>query len=190
MTIIGVMPSGFSGPDQFVLPAYYIPMATLPRLQSLPSDELTRRDVRNLAVKGFLEPGISVARASEEVAVIGDRLRSSYPDTNRNQGLAVQTEFDARVSARPQLAVIAAMLITLALVVLCVACANVAGLLSSRAPARAREMALRLAIGAGRTRLIRQLVVESLLVAAVGGAIGLLVGNGVIAHVRKTRSAN
>ena len=181
MTVIGVMPSGFSGPDQFVLPAYYIPMATLPRLQSLPSDELTRRDVRNLAVKGFLEPGISVARASEEVAVIGDRLRSSYPDTNRNQGLAVQTEFDARVSARPQLAVIAAMLITLALVVLCVACANVAGLLSSRAPARAREMALRLAIGAGRTRLVRQLVVESLLVAAVGGAIGLLVGNGVIA---------
>lgn len=181
MTVIGIMPSGFSGPDQFVLPGYYIPMATLPRLQSLPSDELARRDVRNLAVKGFLERGISVTRASEEVAVIGDRLRSAYPDTNRNQGLAVQTEFDARVSARPQLAVIAAMLIALALVVLCVACANVAGLLSSRAPARAREMALRLAIGAGRTRLVRQLVVESLLVAAVGGAIGLLIGNGVIA---------
>jgi putative ABC transport system permease protein len=185
MTVIGIMPSGFSGPDQFVLPGYYIPMATLPRLQSLPSDELARRDVRNLAVKGFLERGISVARASEEVAVIGDRLRSAYPDTNRNQGLAVQTEFDARVSARPQLAVIAAMLITLALVVLCVACANVAGLLSSRAPARAREMALRLAIGAGRTRLVRQLVVESLLVAAVGGAIGLLIGNGVIAMFAK-----
>ena len=68
---------------------------------------------------------------------------------------------------------------------LCVACANVAGLLSSRAPARAREMALRLAIGAGRARLIRQLVVESLLIAAVGGAIGLLVGNGVIAMFQR-----
>jgi predicted permease len=122
-----------------------------------------------------------MARANEEASVIGDRLRSTYPDTNRNQGLAVQTEFDARVSARPQLAVIAAMLITLALVVLGVACANVAGLLSSRAPARAREMALRLAIGAGRWRLIRQLVIESLLVAIAGGAVGLLIGNGVIA---------
>ena len=180
-TVIGVMPRGFSGPDQFVLPGYYIPVAMLPRLQSLPPDELTRRDMRNMAVKGFLVPGISVARANEEASVIGDRLRSTYPDTNRNQGLAVQTEFDARVSARPQLAVIAAMLITLALVVLCVACANVAGLLSSRAPARAREMALRLAIGAGRWRLVRQLVIESLLVAIAGGAGGLLIGNGVIA---------
>src|SRR5262245_14173203 len=181
MTVIGVMPRGFSGPDQFVLPAYYIPLAMLPRLQSLPPDELTRRDMRNLAVKGFLKPGISITRASQEVEVIGDRLRSSYPDSNRNQGLAVKTEFAARVSARPQLAVSAAMLITLALVVLFVACANLAGLLSSRAPARAREMALRLAIGAGRPRLIRQLIVESLLMAVGGGATGLLVGYGVIA---------
>lgn len=181
MAVIGVMPRGFSGPDQFVLPGYYIPVGMLPRLPSLAPDELTRRDVRNLAVKGFLLPGTSVARANEEASVIGDRLRSTYPDTNRNQGLAVQTEFDARVQARPQLAVIAAMLITLALVVLCVACANVAGLLSSRAPARAREMALRLSIGAGRWRIVRQLVIESLVVAFAGGAIGLLFGNGVIA---------
>ena len=181
MTVIGVMPEGFSGPDQFVLPGYYIPLAMLPRLQSLPEDELTRRDMHNLAVKGFLKPGITVSRATEEVGLIGDRLRSSYPDTNRNQGLAVKTEFDARVSARPQLAVIAAMLFTLAAVVLVVACANLAGLLSSRAPARAREIALRLAIGAGRPRLMRQLIVESLLMAVGGGATGLLVGNGVIA---------
>jgi predicted permease len=181
MTVIGVMPRGFSGPDQFVLPGYYIPLAMLPRLQSLPPDELTRRDIRNLAVKGFLKPGVSVGLATEDVELIGERLRSRYPETNRNQGLAVKTEFGARVSARPQLAVIAAMLITLALVVLLVACANLAGLLSSRAPARAREMALRLAIGAGRPRLMRQLIVESLLLAVGGGATGLFVGNGVIA---------
>ena len=181
MTVIGVMPRSFSGPDQFLLPGYYIPMAMLPRLQSLPPDELTRRDMRNLAVKGFLRPGVSIRRATEDVELIAGRLREGYPDSNRNQGLAVKTEFGARVSARPPLAVIAVMLITLALAVLVVACANLAGLLSSRAPARAREMALRLAIGAGRPRLMRQLIVESLLMAAGGGATGLLVGNGVIA---------
>jgi predicted permease len=180
MTIVGVMPRGFSGPDQFVLPEYYIPLAVLPRLQSLPPDELTRRDLRNLAVKGFLKPGVALRRADEEVQAIGERLRGSYSDTNRNQGLAVRTEFEARVDARPQLAVISAMLIALALVVLLVACANLAGLLSSRAPARARELALRLAIGAGRRRLMRQLMVETLILAAGGGAIGLLVANGVI----------
>lgn len=181
MTVVGVMPIGFSGPDQFVLPSYYIPIAYLPRLQSLPADELTRRDSHNFAVKGFLEPGVSLATANEEAALIAGRLQRSYPDTNRNQGLAVRTEFDARVSARPQLAVISAMLIALAALVLFVACANLAGLLSSRAPARSREMALRLAIGAGRFRVIRQLVVEGLLIAIGGGAVGLLVGNGVIA---------
>jgi predicted permease len=181
MTVIGVMPQGFSGPDQFVLPGYYIPVAHLPQLQSLQKDELTRRDAHNFAVKGFLKPGVSLGSANQEVELIAERLRSSYPDTNRNQGLAVRTEFDARVSARPQLAGISAMLIALAALVLFVACANLAGLLSSRGPARAREMALRLAVGAGRVRLMRQLIVEGLLIAVGGGAAGLLVGNGVIA---------
>src|SRR4030095_8388819 len=96
-------------------------------------------------------------------------------------GVARRTEFDARVDTRPQLAIAAAMLVTLALAVLFVACANVAGLLSSRAPVRARERPLRLAMGAGSPRLVRQLLVESLLIAAAGGAAGLLVGDGVIA---------
>ena len=89
MTVIGVMPRSFSGPDQFLLPGYYIPMAMLPRLQSLPPDELTRRDMRNLAVKGFLRPGVSIRRATEDVELIAGMLRKGYPDSNRNQGLAV-----------------------------------------------------------------------------------------------------
>jgi predicted permease len=181
MTVVGVMPRGFSGPDQWLLPGYYIPIAMLPRVQGIPADALTARGLRNFAVKGRLKAGVAVTQANEEVALIGERLQGSFPDTNRTQGLAARTEFDARVDARPQLAVAAAMLITLALVVLFVACANVAGLLSSRAPVRAREMALRQAIGAGRPRLIRQLLVESLLIAAGGAAAGLFVGYGVIA---------
>jgi predicted permease len=180
MTIIGVMPRGFSGPDQWVLPGYYIPIAMLPRLPGVPADVLTARGQRNFVAKGRLEPGVTVVQANEEVGLIGEALQRSFPDTNRSQGLAARTEFDARVDARPQLAVGAAMLISLALVVLLVACANVAGLLSSRAPVRARELALRLAIGAGRLRLIRQLLVECLLIAAGGAAVGLLIGYAVI----------
>ena len=185
MTVIGVMPRGFSGPDQWILPAYYIPIAMLPRVQGIRADALTARGIRDFAVKGRLVPGVSVTQASEEVRLIGETLARSYPDTNRNRGLAARTEFDARVDARPQLAVAAAMLITLALAVLLVACANLAGLLASRAPARAREMALRLAIGAGQPRLIRQLLVESVLIAAGGAAAGLLVGYGVIAILQR-----
>ena len=186
MTVVGVMPAGFSGPDQFVHPSFYVPFAIMPSLTSA-SDviELERRDVHNIAVKGRLKPGASVEQAAEEVALIGRNLQRSYPDTNRNQGLTARTEFDARVDARPQLAVGAVMLMTLALTVLVVACANVAALLTSRAPVRAREMSLRLAIGAGRWRVIRQLIIESLLIAVGGGSVGLLIASLVITRFQR-----
>ncbi len=188
MSVIGVMPKDFTGPDQFVRPDYYFPAAMLPRLQSGNApDELTRRDLRNFIVKGRLRPDAPLARARQEVALLGASLEKSYPDTNRNRGLTVRTEFDARVTARPPLAVMATMLMTLALVVLFVACANVAGLLASRAPVRAREMALRMAIGAGRLRLTRQLISESLLIAVGGGVFGLAIGGAIIAMFQQLK---
>jgi len=185
MTVIGVMPEGFTGPDQFVQPAFYLPFAMMPALTGTNyRTELTRRDAHNIAVKGRLRPGVSVEQAAQEVALIGLTLQRSYPETNRNQGLTARTEFDARVEARPQLAVAAMVPMTLSLIVLMVACANIAGLLTSRAPVRGRELALRLAIGAGRLRLMRQLLVESLLLAVGGGALGLLMAAGVIAMLQ------
>jgi predicted permease len=178
-TVIGIAPPEFSGLSQFVRADFFVPLMMSPRVMSDPkAGSLEARDARNLTLKGRLKPGITQAEAQTELTAIAADLERAYPDTNKNRSLAVRTELQARLAQDPPDAMLIAMLSTLALAVLVVACANVAGLLTSRAPVRAREMALRLAIGAGRGRLVRQLVTESLLIAMAGGALGLAVGYG------------
>jgi putative ABC transport system permease protein len=182
VTVIGVMPEGFTGPDQFVRPEFYLPAAMLPALRTGdPKDQLTRRDLRTFVVKGRLAPGVTLAQATQETALLAATLRRLHPETNRDIDVAVTTELGSRMDARPQFTVMVTMLLVLSGLVLLVACANVAGLLTSRAPARARELALRMALGAGRARLTRQMLLESLLLAAVGAVAGLGLGYAIIA---------
>jgi predicted permease len=176
-TIIGVAPPEFTGLDQFVHANFYTPLMMSPRLVSDPKRaSLEARDARNLTIKGRLKPGVSQSQAQAELSAIAADLRRAYPDTNKNRDFLVRTELEARIGQDPPDAKLVAMLSTLALAVLLVACGNVAGLLASRAPVRAREMALRLALGAGRAQLVRQLLIESLLMAIAGGVLGLGVG--------------
>jgi putative ABC transport system permease protein len=173
--VIGVAPEGFTGIEPFVRPAFYVPIMMFSQFSAVPG-ALEMRDLRDFTVKGRLRPGVKLAQAQAELSAIGANLAQAYPETNKNRRLMARTEFQYRNDEDPTELPLIAMLLTLAGAVLLVACANVAGLLTSRAPVRAKEMALRLAIGAGRTRLIRQLFTESVLLAVVGGLLGLAVG--------------
>jgi putative ABC transport system permease protein len=116
--------------------------------------------------------------AHAELAIIGAALEREYPKTNRNRHMAVRTELQRRIQQSPQLLALAKMLMGLVALILIIACSNVANLLLARARARSREIAIRLSIGAGRSRVVRQLMTESLIVALAGGVTGLFVAYG------------
>ncbi len=175
-TVVGVAPQHFTGMDQYFRPALFVPIAMAPRIGQ--QESLEKRDVRWLNIKGRLRPGVTTTQAQVDLASIAAALERMYPDTNRNQSVRVKTEFQLRIEQDPWDSQLVAMLMTLALSVLLVACANVAGLLLSRARARSREIAVRLAIGAGRGRLVEQLLLESLLIALLGGAAGIAIAYG------------
>src|SRR6202012_2523266 len=127
-----------------------------------------------------LKPGVTVAEAKNEAAVLGQNFEKEYPKTNSGRGMAAATQLEMRTRDDEVEWRFSVIFVTLAIAVLLVACTNVAGLLLSRARARKREIAVRLAIGAGRLRLIRLLMTESLILSALGGLAGVAIGYGVI----------
>ncbi len=139
------------------------------------ADNLSKRDVRWLNVKGRLKPGLTNARAEADLNAIAKVRQQTYPAEPRNQKIRVETELAMRIEQSPPDAGLIEMLTLLAMCVLLVACANVAGLLLSRATVRGREIAVRLAVGAARWQLIRQLFLENLLLAIGGGVFGIAI---------------
>ncbi|HEX8354383.1 MAG TPA: ABC transporter permease [Pyrinomonadaceae bacterium] len=170
VTVVGVMPPDFkwfikenslSGKPAEV----WVPL-------TLPAQQGGARRGRYLSAVARLKPGVSVEQARVEMDTVASRIEAAYPDWAKNWGVAV-------VPLRDQLAgeIRPALLVLLGAVgfVLLISCVNVANLLMARSAGRRKEMALRAALGAGRPRIIRQLLTESLLLAVIGGALGLLI---------------
>lgn len=158
--IIGVMPEGFKFPNIEDVWTSIVPDAAA-----------EDRNQRSYVMVGMLKEGSSIAAAQADLTVIAKRLEKQYPDTNKGYGATVLT-FHQAMNGGPIRLMFLLMLGAVGFVLL-IACANVANMLLSRATERAAEVSIRTAIGASRWRIVRQLLIESILLAALGGLLGL-----------------
>lgn len=166
-TIVGVL-----GPDVRPLPTTLVePEGQFYRPVAEAYDD-SQRDARHLRAIARLKPGVTLEQAKAEMAGIAKRLEQEHPTTNKNYGVNVVSITEDTVGG---LRGTLAMMFGAVFFVLLVACANVANLLLARSTARRKEITIRAAIGAGRWQLVRQLLVESLLLSVLGGVIGLLI---------------
>ncbi len=172
-TVIGVVPERFTGLDLVMRPTLFVPLAMSPLMGA--KNFLQDREAGGLYVKGRLKPGVTLGQARADIDALAPGLQKLHKQASDDELLRAETELQMRVEQGPTIVAMSIMLGTLGLCVLLVACANVAGLLLSRARSRSREIAVRLAIGAGRGALIRQLLLENLLVSVAGGLGGVLV---------------
>ncbi len=175
-TIIGVAPEGFHGTFVGWAMQFWVP-ASMEEIFESGGYKLEDRGARWIEAFVRLKPGVTRQQAQQEISAVAQRLEADYPETNRGRGIRLwplwQTPFNNAHTLLPTLEIMLAVVVF----VLLIACANVGNLLLVRWFARRHEMAVRVAIGAGRGRLLRQLFTEGLILSAFGAAGGLLVAH-------------
>jgi predicted permease len=177
MTIIGVATKGFGGMQSFVTAAAYLPLSEMP-ITGTPADAMNNWQSRMFIVNGRLRSGASLKQANAALTLVAQEITRLHPDVEKKLSIEAFPEPQLRINAGDpnMMFVIAGLFLSLALMVLLLACVNVANLVMVRATAREREMAIRTALGARSSRLIRQMITESVMLALLGGALGVLLG--------------
>jgi predicted permease len=177
LTVVGVAERGFDGLDRMVRPKLYLPLGMV-SLEGYPNDFMVRRILQNLLVFGRLKAHVSIREAQASLDVVAARLATQHPESDKGLSLFAFPERLARPDPNTSGKVIRAaeLFLGLVMLVLLLACVNVGNIMLVRVSAREREMAIRAALGAERKRLIRQLLTESIILAFLGGAIGLVLG--------------
>ncbi len=183
-TVIGIMPEGFTGVTSIFSPEVWLPLGVYDDiasdLGSARTNSLADRGTNNLMLIGRLKPGVTEAAASPALKGLAANLEAAFPVEQKNQTFMTAPLFRFDTITDPAEAgpvtTIGAFLTGMAAVVLLVACLNLANMLLARGTARRKEIAIRLALGGSRARIVRQLLIEGFVLALVGGACGLLVG--------------
>jgi predicted permease len=175
-TVIGVAPKGFHGMMRGLVPDFWVPMMMSGVIMGDSGERLQRRGSRNLFVKGRLRDGVALAQAGAALATLSANLEREYPETNRGRSFSLLPTTDVAIHplVDRMLLPVAALLLSVVGLVLLIACVNLASFLLARAADRRKEIALRLAMGARRWNLVRQLLTETVLLALMGGAGGVL----------------
>ncbi len=177
-TIIGVAPPEFSGTEFLIGVDGYVSVMMIESIRPDFAGILDGRGAKLFRSLARLQPDVTVQQASASLNALADDLEVEYPQDNRATDLLVVPETMARpeVSISDQLPTVAAVFMGLVTLVLLIACANIANLLIVRASTRQKEIAIRSALGAGRLRIVRQLVSESTLLGVLGGGVGIVLG--------------
>jgi predicted permease len=175
-TIIGVAPERYHGAYYFLEPDFYLPVTAIGLLDPKTADDLNKRGATYLRILARLQPGLTPAQALAAAQPTDRRLAQEFPDSHKDMTLVVIPELGARPEPGlgPFMSKAVWVFMSLAGLVLLIACANVANLILARANGRRKEIAMRFALGASRGRMIRQLLTESVLLALCGGVTGLV----------------